>query len=581
ATRAPVLLVVLPRSRDAEAFVEAVKIWTGPEEVTLFPAWEVVPGEALSPTLETMGRRIKVLRDLAAGTSPRVIVTAVRALVQAVAEPPAGQIELAVGAEVSLDGTVAQLVEYGYERNYLVERPGEFSVRGGILDVFPPDRKDPIRAEFWGDEVSDLRAFAVSSQRSGGHLNRVAVGPCRELRLDEPVRARAAELLERTPEGSELQGDLTRLAEGVAFPGMEGYLALVAGPLRPITELLPPGGRVVVCDPKQVADRCADFLEQASSWGGTESEGLFVPLDDIVASSETVELWPYSRGEEGIDLDVTGWDQHTGRVDALAGALKEVLANQGSVVVAAGLSATRAREILAEAGLGLPIGQPQTGKGVITEYSVGKGFLLNLPETPPVALVGESDLFGRRRPVTAPAGSQAPARATALVLELAADDYVVHDTYGVGKYHGMVTREVAGISRDYLVISYASGDKLYLPTEQLDAITKYTGGEAPKLNRLGTGEWEKSKARARKAVQDIAKDLIRLYSVRMRSQGHPFSPDTPWQTELENAFPHVETPDQLRAIEAVKADMEKPIPMDRLVCGDVGFGKTEVALRAA
>lgn len=580
ARRTPVLLVVLPRSRDAEIFTEALKVWMDPSEVALFPAWEVLPGEAMSPTLQTMGRRIKVLRDLGAGRSPEVIVASVRALVQAVAEPPADAIELSVGAEMSLDDTVARLVEYGFERNYLVERPGEFSVRGGLLDVFPADAADPVRAEFFGDEVSDLRSFSVSSQRSGAHLKSLEITPCRELRLDEGVRARAAALLDSAPEGSDLQGDLTRIAEGVVFPGMEAYLALLAGPLKPITDLLPGGGRLVLCDPKQIFDRSTDFLEQAAEWGSGETEGLFIPLDRITEDSDTVELWAYGRGEEGLDLDVTGWDEQTGRVDRLAAALQDVLSASGSVVVAAGLSASRAQQILSEAGLGLPIARPELGKGVLSEHSVGKGFLLKLPNSAPVAVVGESDLFGRRRPVVAP-GPQAPARASALLLQLAADDYVVHDTYGVGRYHGMLTREVAGISRDYLVISYASGDKLYLPTEQLDAVTKYTGGESPRLNRLGTGEWEKSKAKAKKAVQDIAKDLIRLYSTRIRSEGFRFSPDTPWQAELENAFPHMETPDQQRAIDAVKEDMEKPIPMDRLVCGDVGFGKTEVAVRAA
>ncbi|CAN5742753.1 transcription-repair coupling factor [soil metagenome] len=577
---APVLLVVLPRSRDAEIFTEALKVWIDRSEVALFPAWGGILGDAGVPMLQIRGRRIKGWLDLSAGRSPKVIVASVRALVQAVAEPPADSIRLTVGVEVSLDDTVARLVEYGFERNYLVERPGEFSVRGGLLDVFPADAADPVRAEFFGDEVSDLRSFSVSSQRSGDHLKSVEVTPCRELRLDDEVRARAAALLDSAPEASDLEGDLTKIAEGAVFPGMEAYLALLAGPLSPITDLLPDGGRLVLCDPKQISDRSADFLEQTAEWGSSQTQGLFIPLEQITEEADTVELWSYGRGEEGLDLDVTGWDEQTGRVDRLAAALQGVLSGAGSVVVAAGLSASRAQQILSEAGLGLPIAEPELGKGVLSEHSVGKGFLLKLPNSAPVAVVGESDLFGRRRPVVA-AGPQAPARASALLLQLAADDYIVHDTYGVGKYHGMLTREVAGISRDYLVISYASGDKLYLPTEQLDAVTKYTGGESPKLNRLGTGEWEKSKSKAKKAVQEIAKDLIRLYSTRIRSEGFRFSPDTPWQAELENAFPHMETPDQQRAIDAVKEDMEKPIPMDRLVCGDVGFGKTEVAVRAA
>ncbi|MEX2552078.1 MAG: transcription-repair coupling factor [Actinomycetota bacterium] len=580
ARRSPVTLVVLARSRDAEAFVRAMKVWMDPEDVALFPAWEVLPGEAMSPTLETMGRRIKILRDLVEGSGPKVIVTSVRGVVQAVADPPSASVRLVRGEEVSMDETVARLVDFGFERNYLVERRGEFSVRGGLLDIFPADRADPVRVEFFGDEVTDLRTFSVSSQRSAQPLDSVEVTPSRELRMDAAVKRRAAELLSTQPSESELREDLEKLAEGIAFPGMEAYLSLLAGPLKPLTDFLPEGAHVVICDPKLCRDRSADFAEQAVGWGGPESQGLFVEFDEVASGSNVIELWQFGRGEEALTLDVTGWDEFAGRPERLASALSELQREGAGVMVAAGATTSRAKEILAEAGLGLPIGEPKPGRAAITADSVGKGFLLRLPEGPAVAVVGETDLFGRRRPVAA-AGAAPPARATALVLQLASGDYVVHETYGVGRYHGMLTRELAGISRDYLVISYASGDKLYLPTEQLDAVTKYTGGETPRLNRLGTGEWEKSKSRARRAVQDIAKDLIRLYSTRVRSEGHSFSPDTPWQTELENAFPHLETPDQQRAIDDVKSDMERPIPMDRLICGDVGYGKTEVAVRAA
>lgn len=577
--RAGVTLVVLSRSRDAEAFVASMAVWLDPDQVRLFPAWEVLPGEAMSPTLETMGRRVKLLRDLAYGTSPRVIVTSVRALVQAVADPPSSSIILRKGTEVSMDETVARLVEFGFERNYLIERRGEFSVRGGLLDIFPADLPEPVRVEFFGDEVSDLRTFAVSSQRSGPSTPQVEVTPCRELRLDATVRQSAADLLNmKQPE--QVREDLEKLSEGVVFPGMEAYLSLLAGPLKPLTEFLPGASQIVICDPKQCRDRSVDFAEQAAGWGGPESEGLFVAFDDVATGPGVIELWSYGRGEEGIDLEVTGWEDHAGRPERIAAKISELRAEGGAVMIAAGATSSRAREIMAEAGLGLPIAEPELNKAVITDASLGKGFLLRLPGAAPVGVIGETDLFGRRRPAAAGGPAQA-ARATALVLQLAADDYVVHETYGVGRYHGMVTREIGGVSRDYLIISYASGDKLYLPTEQLDAITKYTGGEAPRLNRLGTGEWEKSKTRARKAVADIAKDLIKLYSVRIRAEGYAFSPDTPWQTELENAFPHIETPDQQRAIDDVKADMERPIPMDRLVCGDVGYGKTEVAVRAA
>ncbi|MEX2586388.1 MAG: transcription-repair coupling factor [Actinomycetota bacterium] len=580
AQRVSPVLVVLPRSREAHRFAESLRVWLDEADVVEFPGWEVLPGEAISPTLATMGRRIKVLSDLAAGQSPPVIVTSVRGVMQAVAPPPARAIELSAGSVVGLDETTRRLVDFGFERNYLVERPGEFSVRGGLLDIFPPDRRDPVRAEFFGDEIDQLRSFSVSSQRSTEPLQSVSVIPCRELLLDESVRGRAQQVLDSGPDDPELVEDLQKVADGVIFSGMEAYLALLSGPLKALAAYLPQESPVVVCDPKQCLDRGAEFLEQAQSWASAASADLFVPIDDIVGRPQVVELWSYSRGNEAVEMQVSGWDEYVGRVDHLAPELGSLIGRGASVMVAAGPAAARARDILGEAGLGLPIAEPEVGRGVIVERSVDRGFLLRLPGRPEVAVVGEHDLFGRRRPV-APRGSQVPARASALVLELASGDYVVHDTYGVGRYHGMVTREVAGVSRDYLVISYASGDKLYLPTEQLEAITKYSGGDAPKLNRLGTAEWEKSKSRARKAVKDIAGELISLYQARVRSEGYGFSPDTPWQSELENAFVHVETPDQMRAIEAVKQDMEAATPMDRLVCGDVGYGKTEVAVRAA
>lgn len=578
ATRAPTLVVILSRSRDAEAFMQALGAWMDPAQIALYPAWEVLPGEAISPTLETMGRRIKVLRDLALGRYPSVIVTSVRAAVQEVAEPPLEEIRMAPGLEQSLDEIVSKLVEYGFERNYLVERPGEFAVRGGILDVFPAVG-GPFRADFFGDEITDLRRFSASSQRSGEALEAAEVTPCRELRLGAEAMRRASAILQREPLDGDRYHDLERLANGVVFPGMEAYLSLLAGPLRKLTDFLPEEGLLILCDPKQCRDRAADFREQAESWGGDQAKGLFVDLEEIVDRPGTVELWPFSRAETGVDLEVAGWDEYTGKVDNLAKRCQELIKAGATLVVAGGRNATRAREVLADAGLGLPIAPPKAGGAVITEMSVGKGFLLRFDGAPALAVVGESDLFGHRRPVAAPAIS-APARAAALLLQLAPGDYVVHEIYGVGKYHGMVTREVAGISRDYLLISYQGDDRLYLPTEQLEAITKYTGGETPRLNRLGSSEWEKSKSRARRAVQDIAGELISLYSKRLSAEGHPFSPDTPWQAELENSFPYVETPDQVRAIEAVKEDMEKRIPMDRLVCGDVGYGKTEVAVRA-
>ena len=588
AERAAPLFVIVPRSRDAEALVAALEPWVGEGSAVLFPAWEVLPGESMSPTLDAMGKRIKIVHDLSQDQAPSLIVASVRALLQKVAEPVSDSIHLEVGMTADLDDLAHRLIDFGFERNYLVERPGEFSVRGGILDVFPADATFPVRADFFGDELSELKRFSVSSQRSQEDVSEVVLLPCRELLLNGSVRSKAKAVLESISDSEETTSsdrtaDLEKIANGVLFPGIESYLGVLSGPLQPVLQFLPSSGRVALVDPKQCADRAVDFLAQAAEWGNEDTDGMFATLEEALGSTSNpdpaLELWPYGRGDEGVDLHVKGWDEFVGRPDRLAESLKGHRNKNATVVVGAGSSAERVQDVLNEAGLGLSIDVPRAGSAVISTTAIEKGFLLDIGGSS-LAVVGVSDLFGRRRAV-ATTTLETPARATALLLELASGDHVVHETYGVGRYHGMVTREVGGISRDYLIIEYHGDDKLYLPTEQLEAITKYTGGETPRLNRLGTAEWEKAKTRARRAVADIAGELMVLYSKRLQTPGHPFSPDTPWQGQLEDAFPHIETPDQDRAIDEVKADMEKPIPMDRLVCGDVGYGKTEVAVRAA
>src|SRR5579872_4440879 len=521
------LVVVLPRSRDAEAFVAALQPWVGPEvRVDLFPAWEVLPGEAMSPTLETMGRRLRTLWELAGpgaadgvAVPPTIVVTSVRAYLQQVGAPPSESLRLVPGMVMGLEEIERMLVAFGYERNYLVERPGEFSVRGGILDVYPPGA-EPVRADFFGDELTSLKVFSLSSQRSHADARESLVLPVAELRLDAQTMERAAALLtqgaheppepgpallpaqppgggpepddDEAPREPARRSDLERLAAGLSFPGMEAYLATLAGPLHPPAALLagPAGSSssIVICDPKSCKDRAADFLAQAAEWASPEAATMFVGWEQAAGEAAVIELWPFRRAEEGIDLDVTGWDESVGQPEKLVAALQRCRAEGATVAVAGGRAAGRAKEVLADAGLGLPLASAQVGTAVMTTATVDRGFLLRFDGKPVLALVGEADLFGKRRPVVAPS-QEAGARATALVLQLATGDYVVHETNGVGRYLGMVTRTVAGISRDYLLIEYAGDDRLYVPVENLNVVTKYAGGEAPRLNRLSSGDW--------------------------------------------------------------------------------------------
>ncbi|MGH2772380.1 MAG: hypothetical protein ACRDIU_04490, partial [Actinomycetota bacterium] len=353
ADKAPVTVVVVPRSRDAESLASAMEAWADPGDVAVFPAWEVVPGEALSPSLETMGRRIRIARDLKA-TPPKIIIASVRAVLQKMAPPPDDSLKLAKGGTADLDEIAAALVAFGYDRNYLVERPGEFSVRGGIVDVFVPDRSHPVRIDLFGDEISDLRQFSVSSQRSGAPLDELEVVACRELRPGPQV-AEAAKAAAQRYRDEDRAGDLEKLAQGLVFPGMESYLSVVAGPLADLTEFLPEGARVLAADPKQCRDRGSDFLTQAHEWAGDLAEGMFGSIEEIFDRTGPVELWPYARGAGGIDLEVRGWDDFAGQVDQLAGELSRLRHQGVTIAVAAGQMAPRASEILSEAGLGLPL----------------------------------------------------------------------------------------------------------------------------------------------------------------------------------------------------------------------------------
>lgn len=571
------LIVVLPRSRDAEAFEEELTTFMRDGEVAALPAWEVLPGESMSPTLDRMGTRIRSLQALKDGAA-KVFVSSVRGVLQKAPKRFMEPILLTTGRTFPQDDLLEALVKFGYERNYLVERPGEFSVRGGIVDVFQPGGSQPVRIDYFGDEIADLKLFSISSQRSSTPVEAFEIHQTRELILDEEVRARAAALAEEEKD-PQRRGDLTKISQGHLFPGVESYMGVLQDLVAPLS--LAPEATVVLCDPKSISDRADDFLEQAGQWGGTDASALLAEPDEAFGDNAAIELWPFGRGEEGVDVPATGWDSHIGKPHDLAKALSE-LSKRAPVVVAGGPGADRAAEVMAEGGLLLSDTRAEIGgPPIISRASVRKGYrLTDTNGEVLLALVGEEDIFGKRRPVR-PRTDDAEAAASALLLELASGDHVVHEAYGVGRYNGMVTRPVGGVSRDYLLISYAGDDRLYLPTDQLHVITKYTGGDSPRLHRLGSGEWEKAKSRAKRAVEDIAGELVVLYSKRSQADGFSFSPDTPWQRQLEDSFPFVETHDQARAITDVKMDMEKPSPMDRLVVGDVGFGKTEVAVRGA
>ncbi len=598
------LVVACPTGTMATQLADDLEQFLPAGQVATFPAWETLPFERVSPSVETMGRRLELLwRIRDPETCPAVIVTGVRALLQRLG-PGATAIEPIVvrpGDVVDPDDVSRRLVEFGYRREELVEHRGEFARRGAIVDVFPATADGPTRIDLWGDEVDRLTAFGVNDQRSTGDLDEALIFPARELVPTDDVRARAAKLVALEPWGRE---QWERLADGVLFDGMESWLPWLvgdgdgddaAGSIELLTDVLPDSAKVVLVEPRRMRDRATDLLAEeddlakalASTWGRDPTvrfPRLHAEPAQLLADKRGA-IWAIDTSPESPATPVvraSGWGPVVGDGSGLVTRLRELLAGGYRVVVAADGegSAERLASMLRDQGLDLPVHASGTGDltragGHVVVAPLHHGVTLPAAR---LAVVAESDVTGRRR-----AHRRPRSRRTGLTTfeDLKAGMYVVHVQHGVGRYEGMVKRSIGGVERDYLLIAYKGNDRLYVPSDQIDVLRQYVGGETPTLHRLGGADFAKAKSRVRSAVREVAQELVLLYQKRVNAEGFPFSSDTPWQTEMEDAFPFVETPDQRTAIVDVKADMERPHPMDRLLCGDVGFGKTEVAIRAA
>ena len=661
------VLAVTATAREADDLTAALGSLLPPESVATFPGWETLPHERLSPRSDTVGQRIAVLRRLAhpegvrdqsagsADGSPgggtvglggplRAVVAPVRALLQPIVAGLGDlvPVRLAVGDDADPDDVLARLVEIGYSRVEMVSKRGELAVRGGLLDVFPPTEEHPLRVEFFGDNVEEIRVFKVADQRSAGAAEHgLWAPPCRELLLTPSVRARAKEIAAKHPGVSEILG---KIADGITVEGMEAFSAVLADRMDLLLDHLPLGAVVLACDPERIRTRAIElvatsqeFLEAswATAASGAEAPvdlggSAFQPIEKIrEAAAELGIAWwtlaPFGVTDDeaaslpeaatppgqaatspghvadrdqaapfSISIDASPAAAYRGETSRMIGDIRQWLTDGWRVVlVTEGHGpAKRLAEVLRGEGFGARAGdldtEPDGGVPYVATGELRQGF--SWPSVR-LAVLTEADFAARgtSRPSTRDERRMPSARRRGGVdpLQLKPGDYVVHEQHGVGRFVEMTSRTAGGATRDYLVLEYAPAkrghppDRLYVPTDQLDEITKYVGGEAPALHRLGGGDWAKTKGRARKAVREIAAELIRLYSARMASPGHAYGPDTPWQRELEDAFPYVETPDQLSAIDEVKQDMQKPVPMDRLICGDVGYGKTEIAVRAA
>ena len=650
------LLVVTATGREADDLTAELRGVLG-DAVALFPSWETLPHERLSPGVDTVGARLMLLRRLShpnderLGPPLQIVVTTARSLLQPMAQRRGGDVggddtggdvtgepaefapvTLTVGAEVGFDrgfdGVVARLVDLAYTRVDMVGKRGEFAVRGGILDIFPPTFEHPVRIEFWGDEVSEMRMFSVADQRSIPEIDidTVIAVPCREVLLTAEVKSRAAVLsaehpvMENSVPGS-VPDMLAKLAEGIPVDGMEALLPLLrptgSNALATLPDHLPDGSPLLICDPEKVRTRAADLIKTGrefleASWS-TAAVGGGAPIDiEAMGASGFVGFnaardaarsaghpwWTLSQLDDGSTAalgikpapSARGQIHNTQEIFAM---LRAHVATGGyGVVVTPGAgTAMRVVEQLGEADTPAMMLEPgaEPREGVV---GVLKGPLRDGVVIPGVNLVviTETDLTGNRAAATEGRRLAAKRRNVVDPLALTAGDLVVHDQHGIGRFVEMTERVIGGARREYLLLEYGSArkgsggnntDKLYVPMDALDQLSRYVGGEAAALSRLGGSDWTNTKTKARKAVREIAAELVTLYAKRQASRGHAFSPDSPWQTEMEDAFGFTETVDQLTAITEVKSDMEKAVPMDRVVCGDVGYGKTEIAVRAA
>jgi len=638
------VLAVTATAREAEDLTAALRAFVPPHTVAAFPGWETLPHERLSPRSDTVGQRIAVLRRLAHPASAedalggplKVVVAPIRAVLQPIVSGLGDlvPVRLAAGDEADLEDVIARLVDIGYSRVEMVAKRGELAVRGGLLDVFPPTEEHPLRVEFFGDTVDEIRVFKVADQRSAGQAEHgLWAPPCRELLLTPSVRARAKELAAKHPGVSEILG---KIADGITVEGMEAFSSVLADRMDLLLDYLPVSAVVLACDPERIRTRAIElvatsqeFLE--ASWASAASGGeapvdlggsAFQPIEKIREAATELGIAWWTLAPFGVTDDAEDGAEPAGSTESLAGDssqnsfgitihaspatayrgetsrmiedVRQWLAEGWRVVlVTEGHGpAKRLAEVLRGEGFGARVGDldvaPEVGVPYVATAELRQGF--SWPAVR-LAVLTEADFAARgtSRPGSRDERRMPSARRRGGVdpLQLKPGDYVVHEQHGVGRFVEMTSRTTAGMTRDYLVVEYAPAkrghppDRLYVPTDQLDEVTRYVGGEAPALHRLGGADWAKTKGRARKAVREIAAELIRLYSARMASPGHAFGQDTPWQRELEDAFPYVETPDQLSAVDDVKRDMEKPVPMDRLICGDVGYGKTEIAVRAA
>ncbi|MFQ5340451.1 MAG: transcription-repair coupling factor, partial [Anaerolineae bacterium] len=634
------VLVVTPGTERAREYYDQLRAWTpDPERVLLFPAPLHLPYQRTPWDPQLLGQRLRVLSrlyqtedkrhsDPAAGSAGPIVVISARALVHRTLPPWDFEAEVRVlkrGDWIPMSDLLQGVYRLGYRPTPVVDQPGEFSHRGGIVDVFPPADDRPLRIEFFGDEIESLRRFDLDTQRSEQIVQQAVVTPAHEaLPLRGPTLARELQAVDLSTLHPLAQGEFQRylenLAEGNTFPTIGLFQPLLHPEAATLLDYFPPHGRIVVDDWDQL-DVVADQLAGQADIQRQEQEDAHEIPRGFEASPyaswadlrrRLLERRPLMLGHARTDPGRTDDQPGHGRpadaaADRLArcfkpsprygGQLKEVVADtvemagEGCGILAVTRQAPRLAELYEDWGIYITPQQtvkapPKAGSIVLAHAPLSEGWTVEWPDgqlTRRVTVLSDGELFGWRMPKRRRQPRQRRDTSEAFFADVSVGEYVVHVEHGIAVYRGLVKLELGESEREYLVLEYDKGDKLYVPTYQVDRVARYVGvgDRAPRVSRLGTADWERVKQKAKKAVEDIARELLGLYAEREVARGHAFGPDTSWQAALEAAFPHVETEDQIQASEDIKRDMESKRPMDRLLVGDVGFGKTEVAMRAA
>ncbi|MCL6454553.1 MAG: transcription-repair coupling factor [Alicyclobacillus sp.] len=610
-------LIITHAVGEAEQVCADLQEFLPDEEVLLLPERELALAEVVAYSRDTMGQRVRALGNLGTGKGG-VVVATIHSALQPVMKRALFQQAVRryeVGAELDLTAEIEALVRAGYERVDLVENWGQFSVRGGILDIYPVGAQHPLRMELFDTELDSIRTFDVESQRSLEKLQRASVGPAFDFLLPPSRMEAVATELEvqleqrlRTVTDIEVKerlqsivgSDARRFAARLPFFGQLRYTGLVQDAADTTLDYLPQGSLVFLDEPARLLERQRGVERETREWisgalmrgevlGGAVGEVPFHRLWEDRAHG-VVEWTMFARSSGGrrhafaLNVTAKSMQQFHGQMNVLKTEVQRWRHSQTRVFMLAATEERRDRleRILADYRIEVtrgPVTDPP-GVPVVAVGSITAGFELPLLR---LAVVLDTEIFSAQKKSRRVRAEMSDAERIRSYQELNPGDYVVHVNHGIGKYLGIRTLEVDGKHKDYLHLQYAGADSLYVPVEQIDQVQRYVGADdkEPKVHHLGGSEWNRTKQKVSKSVRDIAEDLVKLYAARQATPGHAFSEDTPWQKDFEAMFPYEETPDQLRCIQEIKMDMEQSRPMDRLLCGDVGYGKTEVALRAA